>query len=92
MSFEDDLSSASFGAFSVDCTLDGTDGEVILDRDVELVDTDGRVVDRVHRATFLRTFAVTAQHGQALVIGSDSFTIGRRESDDGYVVTFEVHS
>jgi len=87
-----DTSTEAFLAFAQDCTLDGTAGQVILDRDLEVLDDDGRVIDRITRATFLRSFAAGAKHGQALVVDGESFTIGRRESDDGYVVSFEVHT
>lgn len=96
MSFESDVSAAAFAPFAVACTLNGVPGKVIIDRNVEVIDDVGRVVDRVTQATFLRSFASSATHGQTLVVlpgeaGEETFTIGARESDDGHIVVLEVH-
>lgn len=96
-SFELDLTREAFAPFAVPCTLGGNAGEVIVDRDQEVLNEDGRIVDRITLATFLREFAVGTLHGQPLDLLDDagavieSFTVGRKESDDGYVVVFEAH-
>lgn len=91
MSIESEASAAAFGAFSVSCTLDGASGRVVLDRDLEVLDDMGRVVDRTTQADFLKSFATGVQHGQDLIVDGTTYKIGKLVSDDGYIVTFEVH-
>ena len=91
MVIEANTTSQAFDVFAIGCTLNGTAGKVILDRDQEVLDDEGRIVARITLATFARSFATSAKHGQPLVVGSDNFTLGKKDSDDGYVVTFEVH-
>lgn len=91
MSFESDVSVATFSAFASPCTIAGSDALCILDRDVSFVDEENRIRDRVTLASFLKSDAASIQFGQQLVVDGDTFTIGRLETDDGHITKFEVH-
>ena len=90
MTFERDISLATFGAFAQPCTLDGVAGEVIVDRSVSYIDDDGQVRDRITQVSLDKAFAAGATHGANLVADGRLYRLGRRVDDDGYIVTFEV--
>lgn len=91
MNLDAQTSAIAFRAFSVACTLAGTDAEVVIDRNVEVYDEAGQVVGKTITADLLIADGGAAEYGQALVVGADSFTIGRKLADDGFIVRYEVH-
>lgn len=86
-----ETSAIAFRAFAVPCTLAGAAASVVLDREVEVYDQDGQIVGRMITADLLKADGGAAEYGQALVVGAETFTIGRKVADDGFVLTYEVH-
>lgn len=92
MSFESETTAIAFNAFAQSCTLDGVEGLCIIDKSVSYVNDEGQVRDRITQASFMKPFGAAAKHGQTLVVGGETFKIGRRETDDGFITVFEVHA
>ena len=90
MSFERNVSMATFGAFSVPATLAGEPVQVIIDRSVSYIDDDGQVRDRITQISFDKLAVAGAKHGDLVEVDGDQYRLGRRETDDGHIVVFQV--
>lgn len=91
MSLESDVTDTAFGCFSISCTLAGVEGSVVINRNVEVLDENGQIVDRITMAEFPIAFGGGASIGDPLVAEGVTYEIGREQINDGYIVGYEVH-
>lgn len=90
MSLERDVSLTAFRAFARDGALNGSPVQAIIDRSVSYIDDDGQVRDRITQVSFDKLAVSDAKHGDVLDIDGEQYRLGRRETDDGHIVVFEV--
>jgi hypothetical protein len=84
-SFEKDLSEATFAAFSIPADLDGEDIEVIIERSIEVMDSQGnsRFVDAL---VHVKKDGMPAwDSGDTIESGDGDFILNQVISDDGYI-------
>jgi hypothetical protein len=63
----------------------------VIRRDVETFDDNGQVVGRVHTLRIAqKDITFVPQRGDTVEEGGTTYTIGRRISDDGYSLEYEV--
>lgn len=91
MSLESDVTETAFGCFSIACTLAGVEGTVVINRNVEILDENGQVIDRITMAEFPIAFGGSASHGDLLVADGVTYEIAREQINDGFIVGYEVH-
>lgn len=84
-SFEEDISTASFAAFAIAGELEDTDITVIIDRNVEIVDSEGNVRFFGALVHVLKSEIPEWTSGALLETGDGNFRLRQVVADDGYI-------
>lgn len=67
------------------------DVEAVVRRDVEVMDEFGQVVSRINTVRIAHNdIAFVPARGDTLRSGCDTWTLGKRQADDGYAYVFEA--
>lgn len=68
-----------------------TDVMVIIDRDIEVIDESGQVMGRTNLICVNHAdLPFTPSRGDTVVAGSVTYTLGKRQADDGASYLFEA--
>ena len=89
MGIEADVSLAAFEAFAEDAALEGYDVCVIVDKDIEVMDSDGGVKQVAYLVHALKS-AFRWSRNDSLVHDGTTYRLLGRVSDDGFIVKIEA--
>lgn len=85
MNLQASTASAAFSVFGVDAVLNGDDVRVMLDKGVQVEDSDGSIT-RVDYLVHARRSAFAWSRGDTLTVSGIDYRLGNLVNDDGEVV------